>query len=48
MTMWDWAWFFGTPKGAFTRNKIRGFWEEEHVKNGYFLVCTPHIAREEQ
>ena len=36
------------PKGAFTRNKIRDFWEEEHVKNGYLLVCTPHIAREEQ
>jgi threonyl-tRNA synthetase len=35
------------PKGAFTRNKIRDFWEEEHVKNGYLLVCTPHIAREE-
>jgi len=35
------------PKGAITRKIIRDFWEEEHLKNGYQLVCTPHIARGE-
>ena len=35
------------PKGAVVRKIIRDFWEEEHLKNGYQLVCTPHIARGE-
>lgn len=35
------------PKGTLIRNLIRDFWEKEHLKNGYQLVCTPHIAREE-
>jgi threonyl-tRNA synthetase len=35
------------PKGAMVRRTIRDFWEEEHLKNGYQLVCTPHIARSE-
>lgn len=35
------------PKGALVRRIIRDFWEEEHLKNGYQLVCTPHIARGE-
>jgi threonyl-tRNA synthetase len=35
------------PKGAIVRRIIRDLWEDEHVKNGYQLVCTPHIAREE-
>lgn len=35
------------PKGAMVRKIIRDFWEEEHLKNGYQLVCTPHIARGE-
>jgi threonyl-tRNA synthetase len=35
------------PKGTIVRNMIRDFWEKEHLKNGYQLVCTPHIAREE-
>ena len=35
------------PKGTIVRNIIRNFWEKEHVKNGYQLVCTPHIARGE-
>jgi len=33
------------PKGALIRKIIRDFWEEQHLKNGYQLVCTPHIAR---
>ena len=35
------------PRGTTVRNLIRDFWEKEHLKNGYQLVCTPHIAREE-
>jgi threonyl-tRNA synthetase len=35
------------PKGAVARRIMRDFWEEEHLKNGYQLVCTPHIARRE-
>jgi threonyl-tRNA synthetase len=35
------------PKGTIIRKIIRDFWEEEHLKNGYELVCTPHIARGE-
>ena len=35
------------PKATVTRNVIRDYWEKEHVKNGYQLVSTPHIAREE-
>ncbi len=35
------------PKGTLLRRIIRDFWEKEHLKNGYQLVCTPHIARAE-
>ena len=35
------------PKGTIVRKIIRDFWEQEHLKNGYQLVCTPHIARQE-
>ena len=35
------------PNGTITRNIIRDYWEKEHLKNGYQLVCTPHIARKE-
>lgn len=35
------------PKGDTVRRVIRDFWEHEHLKNGYQLVSTPHIAREE-
>lgn len=35
------------PRGTTVRNAIRDYWEIEHRKNGYQLVCTPHIAREE-
>lgn len=33
------------PKGAFIRNEIEKFWKDEHFKNGYQLVYTPHVAR---
>ncbi|MEA2031493.1 MAG: threonine--tRNA ligase [candidate division Zixibacteria bacterium] len=32
------------PKGARVRNEIENFWREEHLKNGYELVFSPHIA----
>jgi len=34
------------PKGAIVRKIIEDFWKEEHIKNGYKLVNTPHIASE--
>lgn len=33
------------PKGSIIRHEIENFWYEEHLKNGYQLVNTPHIAR---
>jgi len=33
------------PKGSRIRKVIEDFWEGEHLKNGYELVDTPHIAR---
>ncbi len=33
------------PKGAAIRNIIENFWKEEHTKNGYDLVFTPHVAK---
>ena len=33
------------PKGAFIRNEIEKFWRDEHYKNGYELLYTPHIGR---
>ena len=33
------------PKGAIVRRNIEDFWKDEHVKRGYDIVYTPHIAR---
>ena len=33
------------PKGGFIRYKIEEFWRQEHLKNGYEFVYTPHLAR---
>lgn len=33
------------PKGALVRKMIEDYWKEEHLKNGYELLYTPHIAR---
>jgi len=33
------------PKGAFIRNEIENFWKNEHFKNGYKLVYSPHVAK---
>ncbi len=34
------------PKGAMIRHIIEDFWIREHLKRGYHLVYTPHIASE--
>ncbi len=36
---------FWHPKGATLRRIIEDFWKEEHLRNGYELVMTPHIAK---
>jgi len=33
------------PKGAAVRRAIEDFWKDEHVKRGYDIVYTPHIAK---
>ncbi len=33
------------PKGAVVRRVIEDFWKDEHVKCGYDIVYTPHIAK---
>jgi threonyl-tRNA synthetase len=33
------------PKGALIRRIIEDFWRAEHIKRGYDIVYTPHIAR---
>jgi len=36
---------FWLPKGALIRRIIEDFWVEEHYREGYQLVYTPHIAK---
>ncbi len=33
------------PKGALIRQVIEGFWKAEHIKHGYDIVYTPHVAK---
>ncbi len=33
------------PKGALVRLLIENFWREQHIKAGYELVYSPHVAR---
>ncbi len=33
------------PKGALVRLLIENFWREQHLKGGYDLVYSPHVAR---
>ncbi len=35
------------PKGTILRRAIEDFWTAEHLKRGYQLTTTPHIARAE-
>ncbi|MGV8119926.1 MAG: threonine--tRNA ligase [Candidatus Xenobiia bacterium LiM19] len=33
------------PKGAMVRKLIEDFWRDEHIRRGYELVFSPHIAK---
>ena len=33
------------PKGGIVRKLIEDFWRDEHLKNGYDLVYSPHVGR---
>ena len=33
------------PKGALIRRVIEDFWRDEHIKRGYDILYTPHIAK---
>jgi threonyl-tRNA synthetase len=33
------------PRGALIRHIIEAFWKDEHLKNGYEIVYSPHIAK---
>ena len=35
------------PNGSVIRHEVETFWKEEHLKRGYRLLYTPHIASEE-
>lgn len=36
---------FWHPKGAMVRHSLETFWKEIHLKQGYQLLYTPHIAK---
>jgi threonyl-tRNA synthetase len=36
---------FWHPKGGRIRHSIESFWKDEHFRNGYELINTPHIGR---
>ncbi len=36
---------FWHPKGTIIRRLIEEYWIKQHLKNGYELIATPHIAR---
>lgn len=33
------------PKGSIIRHLIENFWKEEHLKDGYDFIYSPHIAK---
>jgi len=33
------------PKGGFIRKQIEDFWRDEHLRGGYDMVYSPHIAK---
>ncbi|MCD8351820.1 MAG: threonine--tRNA ligase [Planctomycetaceae bacterium] len=35
------------PNGSIIRHEVEAFWKEEHIKRGYQILYTPHIASEE-
>ena len=34
------------PNGAIIRYEIENYWRQEHLKNGYKFIYTPHIGKE--
>lgn len=36
---------FWHPKGAYMRHKIETLWKDIHLKDGYELIYSPHIAK---
>jgi threonyl-tRNA synthetase len=38
---------FWHPHGTIVRQILEDFWKEQHLRRGYQLVATPHIARDE-
>jgi threonyl-tRNA synthetase len=38
---------FWHPNGTLVREVLEDFWKEQHRRQGYQLVTTPHIARDE-
>ena len=38
---------FWHPKGALVRKLIEDSWRDEHLANGYDLIVTPHIAKQD-
>ncbi|MCL2458452.1 MAG: threonine--tRNA ligase [Desulfobulbus sp.] len=35
------------PRGALLRRLIEDYWKDQHYRNGYQLLYTPHIARQD-
>ncbi len=35
------------PKGSTVRKIIEDFWKEAHIKSGYDIIYTPHMARQD-
>jgi len=35
------------PNGSVIRREVETFWQDEHIRRGYDLIYTPHIASEE-
>ena len=33
------------PKGAMVRHLIEDFWKKQHIRGGYDLINTPHVAK---
>lgn len=33
------------PKGGIIRKEMEDFWRNEHIKNGYDIIFSPHIAK---
>jgi threonyl-tRNA synthetase len=33
------------PKGGMVRKVVEDFWQDEHIRGGYDIVYTPHIAK---